>query len=68
MPGNNAIDGIKAWIFDAYGTLFDVHSAVGNPTTQFPQRFDNLFIHSIYIGYIESFINLQPLGKKALFY
>jgi 2-haloacid dehalogenase len=47
MPGNNAIDGIKACVFDAYGTLFDVHSAVGNPTAQFPQRFDNLFIHSI---------------------
>jgi 2-haloacid dehalogenase len=25
----NKIDGIKACIFDAYGTLFDVHSAVG---------------------------------------
>jgi 2-haloacid dehalogenase len=29
MPGNNTIDGIKACVFDAYGTLFDVHSAVG---------------------------------------
>ena len=29
MSGNNAIDGIKACVFDAYGTLFDVHSAVG---------------------------------------
>jgi len=29
MSGNNTIDGIKACVFDAYGTLFDVHSAVG---------------------------------------
>ena len=29
MPGNKTIDGIKACVFDAYGTLFDVHSAVG---------------------------------------
>ena len=29
MPGNNTIDEIKACVFDAYGTLFDVHSAVG---------------------------------------
>jgi 2-haloacid dehalogenase len=26
---NNSIKGIKACVFDAYGTLFDVHSAVG---------------------------------------
>ena len=29
MPENNTIKGIKACVFDAYGTLFDVHSAVG---------------------------------------
>jgi 2-haloacid dehalogenase len=30
MSGNQAIGGIKACVFDAYGTLFDVHSAVGS--------------------------------------
>jgi 2-haloacid dehalogenase len=29
MPRNKTITGIKACVFDAYGTLFDVHSAVG---------------------------------------
>ncbi|MCF8079849.1 MAG: haloacid dehalogenase type II [Desulfobacterales bacterium] len=29
MPENTPIQGIKACVFDAYGTLFDVHSAVG---------------------------------------
>jgi 2-haloacid dehalogenase len=29
MPENKTIEGIKACVFDAYGTLFDVHSAVG---------------------------------------
>ena len=29
MLENKTIDGIKACVFDAYGTLFDVHSAVG---------------------------------------
>ncbi|CAB5147961.1 Haloacid dehalogenase, type II (EC [Olavius algarvensis associated proteobacterium Delta 3] len=29
MPQPTAIDGIRACVFDAYGTLFDVHSAVG---------------------------------------
>lgn len=29
MSENKTIDGIKACVFDAYGTLFDVHSAVG---------------------------------------
>ena len=29
MAVKNTIDGIKACVFDAYGTLFDVHSAVG---------------------------------------
>ena len=29
MSESNTISGIKACVFDAYGTLFDVHSAVG---------------------------------------
>ena len=29
MPENTPITGIKACVFDAYGTIFDVHSAVG---------------------------------------
>ena len=29
MPENKPIEGIKACVFDAYGTLFDVHSAIG---------------------------------------
>jgi 2-haloacid dehalogenase len=29
MAGNKTIHGIRACVFDAYGTLFDVHSAVG---------------------------------------
>ena len=29
MAGNQTLSGIKACVFDAYGTLFDVHSAVG---------------------------------------
>jgi len=29
MSEKNTIDGIRACVFDAYGTLFDVHSAVG---------------------------------------
>jgi 2-haloacid dehalogenase len=29
MSDNSTIGGIKACVFDAYGTLFDVHSAVG---------------------------------------
>ena len=29
MSAKQTIDGIKACVFDAYGTLFDVHSAVG---------------------------------------
>lgn len=29
MSENKTIEGIKACVFDAYGTLFDVHSAVG---------------------------------------
>lgn len=29
MPANQHLQGIKACVFDAYGTLFDVHSAIG---------------------------------------
>ncbi|MEJ2587753.1 MAG: haloacid dehalogenase type II [Deltaproteobacteria bacterium] len=29
MPEKTSISGVKACVFDAYGTLFDVHSAVG---------------------------------------
>ncbi len=29
MNEKQTIGGIKACVFDAYGTLFDVHSAVG---------------------------------------
>jgi len=29
MPENQPFEGIRACVFDAYGTLFDVHSAVG---------------------------------------
>ena len=29
MPQESQIPNIKACVFDAYGTLFDVHSAVG---------------------------------------
>jgi 2-haloacid dehalogenase len=29
MPANQHFQGIKAFVFDAYGTLFDVHSAIG---------------------------------------
>jgi len=29
MSQNQKLTGIKACVFDAYGTLFDVHSAVG---------------------------------------
>lgn len=29
MPGNPHFQGIRACVFDAYGTLFDVHSAIG---------------------------------------
>ena len=29
MQEKPKISGIQAWVLDAYGTLFDVHSAVG---------------------------------------
>lgn len=37
MPGLKKLEGIKACVFDAYGTLFDVHSAVG----RYRQRLGN---------------------------
>ncbi|WP_339851592.1 haloacid dehalogenase type II [uncultured Nisaea sp.] len=36
MPVNPSFTGIKACVFDAYGTLFDVHSAVAQCRGQFP--------------------------------
>lgn len=36
MSGNPSFAGIKACVFDAYGTLFDVHSAVAQCRSQFP--------------------------------
>lgn len=36
MPTNPAFEGIRACVFDAYGTLFDVHSAVAQCREQFP--------------------------------
>jgi 2-haloacid dehalogenase len=38
MSERKTIDGIKACVFDAYGTLFDVHSAVG----KYRQRLGNM--------------------------
>jgi 2-haloacid dehalogenase len=35
MPKNSLIKGIKACVFDAYGTLFDVHSAVEKHRNRF---------------------------------
>jgi len=37
MSGNPSFAGIKACVFDAYGTLFDVHSAVAQCRSQFPE-------------------------------
>ena len=36
MSGNPSFEGIKACVFDAYGTLFDVHSAVAQCRGRFP--------------------------------
>jgi 2-haloacid dehalogenase len=33
VPQESPIPNIKACVFDAYGTLFDVHSAVGKYET-----------------------------------
>lgn len=40
MPENKTIEGIKACVFDAYGTLFDVHSAVGKHRHQLGDKAD----------------------------
>jgi 2-haloacid dehalogenase len=42
MPENKAIRGIKACVFDAYGTLFDVHSAVGKHRYRLGDRADQV--------------------------
>ncbi len=36
MPATPPFDTVEACVFDAYGTLFDVHSAVGKCKTLFP--------------------------------
>ncbi|MFY9941311.1 MAG: haloacid dehalogenase type II [Desulfobacterales bacterium] len=42
MPENKIIEGIKACVFDAYGTLFDVHSAVGKHRNRLGDRADQV--------------------------
>jgi len=42
MSENNTIEGIKACVFDAYGTLFDVHSAVGKHRHRLGDRADQV--------------------------
>ena len=42
MSQKNQIDGIKACVFDAYGTLFDVHSAVGKHQKQLGDAADRI--------------------------
>lgn len=42
MSQNNQIEGIKACVFDAYGTLFDVHSAVGQYRNQLGEKADQV--------------------------
>jgi 2-haloacid dehalogenase len=44
MSQKNQIDGIKACVFDAYGTLFDVHSAVGKYREQLGDAADPISI------------------------
>ena len=36
------MEGIRACVFDAYGTLFDVHAAVGRLRSQIGPRADEL--------------------------
>ena len=40
----NTIDGIKACVFDAYGTLFDVHSAVGKHRQDLGDKADQVSV------------------------
>ncbi len=42
MSGKIKIEGIKACVFDAYGTLFDVHSAVGKYRDMFNGKADQV--------------------------
>lgn len=42
MSPKDKIDGIKACVFDAYGTLFDVHSAVGKYRDQLGDAADQV--------------------------
>lgn len=42
MSQEKKIDGIKACVFDAYGTLFDVHSAVGKYRQQLGDQADSV--------------------------
>ncbi len=42
MSQNNKIDGIKACVFDAYGTLFDHHSAIGKHRKQLGDAADQI--------------------------
>ncbi len=42
MSQKNQITGIKACVFDAYGTLFDVHSAVGKYREQLGDKADQV--------------------------
>ena len=44
MPDQPKITGIKACVFDAYGTLFDVHSAVGNHRERLGDVADNVSV------------------------
>jgi 2-haloacid dehalogenase len=44
MSPQNKIDGIKACVFDAYGTLFDVHSAVGKHRDRLGEKADQVSV------------------------
>jgi len=44
MSPQNKIDGIKACVFDAYGTLFDVHSAVGKHSDRLGEKADKVSV------------------------
>ncbi|SHE42167.1 2-haloacid dehalogenase [Desulfacinum infernum DSM 9756] len=42
MPASDALEGIQACVFDAYGTLFDVHSAIGKHQHRLGGRADQI--------------------------
>ena len=44
MSPQNKIQGIKACVFDAYGTLFDVHSAVGKHRDRLGEKADQVSV------------------------